>query len=42
MSEIIRVPFHGDDLLCVSEDGKPHIILKAALESIGVDYWTQV
>lgn len=42
MSEIVHVPFHGDEILCVDVDGKPHVALKPALESIGVDYWTQV
>jgi hypothetical protein len=42
MSEIVRIPFHGEEVLCVEEDGKPRVILKPALESIGVDYWTQV
>jgi hypothetical protein len=41
-AEIVRIPFHGDDILCVEVDGRPHIVLKPALESIGVDYWTQV
>ncbi|GGV33887.1 hypothetical protein GCM10010182_67120 [Actinomadura cremea] len=42
MSEIVRIPFHGDDVPLVSIDGEPNIVLKPALESIGVDYWTQV
>lgn len=41
MNEIVRIPFHGDDVLAVDVDGKPHIILKPALESIGIDPWTQ-
>lgn len=39
---IVRIPFHGEEVLCVEEGGKPRVILKPALESIGVDYWTQV
>lgn len=42
IDEIVRVPFHGEDILTVDEDGKPHIILKPAIEALGVDYWTQV
>lgn len=42
MSEIVRIPFHGDEILCVDLDGKPNVVLKPALEAIGVDYWTQV
>lgn len=42
MSELIRVPFHGDEILTVNIDGKPHIVLKPAIEAIGLDYWSQV
>lgn len=41
-NDIVRVPFHGDEILTVDVDGRPHVVLKPALESIGVDYWTQV
>lgn len=41
-TDVVRVPFHGDDILCIDEDGQPALILKSALETIGVDYWTQV
>lgn len=41
-SDIVRIPFHGDEILCVDVDGKPHIVLKPALERIGLDYWAQV
>lgn len=42
MSEIVRVPFHGDEILTVEVDGKPNVILKPAIEGLGLDYWTQV
>lgn len=42
MSEIVHVPFHGDDVPLVDVKGQPRVVLKPALESIGVDYWTQV
>lgn len=38
----VRIPFHGDDLLVVDIDGKPHVVLKPAIEAIGLDYWPQV
>lgn len=41
-SEVVLVPFHGDELMCVDEDGQPQVVLKPVLESIGVDYWSQV
>lgn len=42
MDELVRIPFHGEEILCVNEDGKPQIVLKPALEAIGVDYFTQI
>lgn len=42
MTDIVTVPFHGDDILTVAIDGEPHIVLKPALEAIGLDYWSQV
>jgi hypothetical protein len=33
---------YGDDVIySVVVDGKPHVVLKPAVESIGLDYWTQ-
>lgn len=40
--EIVHVPFHGDDLMCVRRDDKPHVVLKPVIEGLGLDYWTQV
>lgn len=42
MSELVRIPFHGDDLLTLDIDGSPHVVLKPAIESIGLDYWSQI
>lgn len=42
MTEIIRIPFHGDDILCVDFEGKPEVILKPVIEGLGVDYWKQI
>lgn len=42
MTEIVPVPFHDDTVFTVEHDSKPHIILKPAVESIGLDYWAQV
>jgi hypothetical protein len=41
MSEIIHVPFQGDDVLTVEVGGKAHVILKPALEMIGLDFDSQ-
>lgn len=39
--EIVRVPFHGTELLTVDADGQPHIVFKPAIEGLGLDYATQ-
>lgn len=41
MSEIVHIPFHGDDLLTTDYAGKPHIVLKPAIEAIGLSYDAQ-
>jgi len=41
MSDLIRIPFHGSELLAVEIDGRPHIVLKPAIEAIGMDYDSQ-
>lgn len=42
MSEIVHIPFHGGEVLAVEEEGKPRIILKPAMEHIGLDYSWQL
>ncbi len=41
MSEIVHVPFHNGEVLTVDIDGKPHVILRPALEQLGVDFDSQ-
>lgn len=41
-TEIVRVPFHGTELLTVEADGKPHVVLRPAIEALGIDYATQL
>lgn len=41
VSEIVPFEFHGDELLLVDVDGAPHIVLKPAVEKLGLDYSTQ-
>lgn len=36
MTDIVRIPFNGDEILAAEIDGKPHILLKPAFESIGL------
>ena len=40
--QLIPFDFHGDQLLLVDVDGAPQIVLKPAIEAIGLDYWTQI
>ncbi|KPC74075.1 hypothetical protein ADL26_11690, partial [Thermoactinomyces vulgaris] len=40
--EVVHIPFHEGEVLAVEVDGKPHVVLKPALDSIGVDSWTQI
>lgn len=42
MSDLIHIPFHGGEVLAVMESNKPRIILKPAVEHIGLDYSWQL
>jgi hypothetical protein len=41
VTEIVHVPFNGDDVLCADVNGRPHVVLKPALDRIGLDYSSQ-
>jgi hypothetical protein len=36
MTDIVRIPFNGDEILAAEIDGKPHVILKPAFDAIGL------
>lgn len=40
-SDLVRIPFHGTDLLTVNVDGKPWVVLKPAMEALGLSYQAQ-
>jgi hypothetical protein len=40
-ADLVRIPFHGTDLLAVDVDGKPQIVLRPAVESLGLDFSAQ-
>jgi hypothetical protein len=42
LSEIVRIPFQGDEILTVDHDGKPFVILKTAFDAIGLDADQQI
>lgn len=42
MSDIVRIPFQGDEILTVDHDGKPFVILKTAFDLIGIDADAQI
>lgn len=41
MSELIRIPFHGTEVLTVEVDGRPHVVLRPAIEALGLAYQPQ-
>jgi len=41
MTDIVRIPFHGQEIQAAEVDGKPHIVLRPAIESLGLDYSAQ-
>lgn len=41
MTAIVPVPFRGDQILTVEVGGRPHVILKPAIEALGLDYEAQ-
>lgn len=41
MLDLIRIPIAGTDVLAVDLDGKPHIILRPAIDALGLDYSSQ-
>ncbi|MFG2001771.1 phage antirepressor N-terminal domain-containing protein [Spirillospora sp. NPDC048911] len=42
MTELQSFDFHGDRILLLDVQGQPEIVLKPALEALGVDYWRQI
>lgn len=42
MTDLVHFDFHGDDLLLVDDSGEPRIVLKPAIEALGLDYWAQI
>jgi hypothetical protein len=42
MNDIVRIPFHGGEVLTVDVNGKPHVILRPIFEAIGLDADQQI
>lgn len=42
MNDIVRIPFNGGEIHAVDVDGKPFAIFRPIVESIGLDYSTQI
>lgn len=42
MTELVTIPFHGTDLLAVEVDGTPHVVIRPALEALGLDVSAQM
>lgn len=41
-AELVRIPFHGTDLIAVDVDGQPQVVLQPAVASLGMDFATQL
>ena len=41
-TEIVRIPFHGTEVLAVDADGQPQIVLRPVIEGLGLDFATQI
>lgn len=41
-AELVHIPFRDGEVLAVEFNGKPHVVLRPALEAIGLDYSTQL
>jgi hypothetical protein len=42
MTDIVRIPFNGGEVLAVDFNGKPHVVLRPAIERLGIDYSNQL
>ncbi|MFI6329875.1 phage antirepressor N-terminal domain-containing protein [Micromonospora chersina] len=42
MSDIVKVPFMGGHIESVLVDGEPHVVLRPALEAVGLNYGAQL
>lgn len=40
-NQIVAIPFHGQTVQSVEVDGKPHVVFRPLVESIGLDYRSQ-
>lgn len=41
MTDLIHIPFRDTEVLAVDIDGKPHVVLRPAIEALGLDFKTQ-
>jgi len=41
MTDIVKIPFHDGEILSTLVDGKPYVVLRPAIERLGMDYATQ-
>lgn len=39
---VVRIPFHGTNLIAVDDHGQPQIVLRPALDSLGLDFSAQL
>lgn len=41
MNELVTIPFRGSEVQAVDVDGKPHVVFRPLVESIGMDFASQ-
>lgn len=41
MNEIMKIPFHGNEIIAVEKDGKKYVAMKPIAEAIGLDWDSQ-
>lgn len=42
MTDIVKIPFHDGEILSTLVDGTPYVVLRPAIERLGMDYSTQL
>src|SRR5690554_6562456 len=41
MTNLVQIPFRDTSVLAADVDGKPHVVLKPAIEALGIDFDSQ-
>ena len=41
MNEIVRIPFHGNEILAIEKNGRKYVAMKPIVEAIGLEWKKQ-